>query len=143
VWFSGHINIQYSIVFYLADLKVQFFEQRLCRTGLCKGLLPSLQEIIFYVRDDSTTSAAKRKLRKRKLQEHMLEEKPFRKIKTSFDKWVGECQHSVKDNQERSIINKALKLTFATIPGGEFSSKLVPVQEYPNGNYYIPSEWFR
>src|SRR6202035_4507914 len=111
--------------------------------GLCKGLLPSLREIIFYVRDDSTPSAAKRKLRKRKLQEDMLEEEPFRKIKTSFNKWVGECQHSVKDNQERSIINKALKLTFATIPGGEFPSELVPVQEYPNGKYYIPPEWFR
>jgi hypothetical protein len=42
--------------------------------------------MIFYVHDDSTLSAAKRKLRKRKLQEHMLEEEAFYKIKTSFDK---------------------------------------------------------
>jgi hypothetical protein len=132
-----------TIVIPLGELRVQFFEQQLCKTGFCKGLLPSLQEMIFYVRDDSTPSAAKLKLQKRKLREHMLEEEPFRKIKTSFDKWVGECQHCVKHSQERSIINKPLKLTFATIPGGEFPSELVPVQEYPNGKYYIPPEWFR
>jgi hypothetical protein len=131
-----------AVVIPLGDLKVQFFEQQLCRTGFCEGLLPSLREIIFYVRDNSMPSAAKRKLRKRKLREHMLEEKPFRKIKTSFDKWVGECQACGKHNRKRSVINKALKLTFATIPGREFPSELVPVQEYPDGKYYIPVEWF-
>ena len=119
------------------DLKVQFFEQRLCRTGFCKGLLPNLREVIFYIRDTSTSSAANLKL-----QEHILEEKPFRKIKTRFDKWVGECHHCLKHNQERFIIDKALKLTFATIPAGEFPSELVPVQEYPGRKYYIPTEWF-
>jgi hypothetical protein len=130
-----------TIVIPLGELKVQSFERQLCEIGFCKGLLPSLREMIFYVHDISTGSAAKRKLRKRRLQKLRLqEEEMFHRIKTGFDKWVGECQHCVKYNQERSIINKPLKLTFATCPSGEFASGLVPVQEYPGGKYCIPAE---
>jgi hypothetical protein len=56
-----------TIVIPIGELNVQFFEQQMCRTGFCKGLLPSLREMIFYVRDDSTPKAAKLKLQKRKL----------------------------------------------------------------------------
>jgi hypothetical protein len=128
-----------TIVFDLGELKPRYFEEQLCRTGFCKGLLPSLREMIFYVRDERP-SAAKLKLRKHKLRENkFLEAKPFCNIKASFDKWVRECQHCVKHNQERSSINKALQLTFAT--GSKVPSELVPIQDYTDRKY-IPVEWF-
>ncbi len=131
-----------KVVINLRELNVHSFEQKLCGTGFCEGLLPSLQEMIFFVPDARTRGAAKRKLRERRLWEHkLLEEEFFCKIKTSFDKWVGECQHCKKHNRERSVVNKPLKLTFATSPGGEFPAELVPVEEYPNGKYQTPADW--
>lgn len=128
-----------TIVISLRELNVQSFEQKLWRTGFCKGLLPSLQEMILYVPDTSTCGAAKRKLRKQRLgQQNSLLEELFCKIKTSFDKWVGQCQHCIEHNLGRSVVNKPLKLTFATSPGGEFPAELVPL----DGKYHTTAEWF-
>ena len=93
-----------TIVIPLGELKVQSFEQQLCETGFCKGLLPSLREMIFYIQDASTRIAAKRRLRKLRLEE----EEMFGRIKTSFDKWVVECQHCVNTTKSALVLTRHL-----------------------------------
>ena len=118
-----------KIALRLADLDPNNFDQSLCGTGFCKGLLPSLEEIIIYIPNKS------RRKRQRKLREGILREEPFCSIQARFDKWAQGCQHCRQEtHQKRS-------LTLATILGGKLPSELVLVQEYPDVAYDIPVKW--